>query len=69
MFNKITNMDVLYSYLTSDHFVLSVKHENVINDMPLGLCNDSDYAFNIKYVHWDRHTRDTFSKYTDLTDL
>ena len=59
----------LYSYLTSDHFVLSVKHEKVINEMPIGLCNDSDYTLSIKLVHWNGHTHDTLSKYTDLTDL
>ena len=69
MFNKITSMNVLYSYLTSDHFVLSVTLDNVINEIPPDLCNDSDDTFNIKRVHWDRLTCDTLSKYTDLTDL
>ena len=69
MFNKITSMNVLYGYLTSDHFVLSVKLDNVINEIPPDLCNDSDDTFNIKRVHWDRLTCDTLSKYTDLTDL
>ena len=69
MFNKITSMNVLYSYLTSDHFVLSTRLDNVINEIPPDLCNDSDDTFNIKRVHWDRLTCDTLSKYTDLTDL
>ena len=69
MFNKITSMNVLYSYLTSDHLVLSVTLDNIINEIPPDLCNDSDDTFNIKRVHWDRLTCDTQSKYTDLTDL
>ena len=69
MFNKITSMNVLYSYLTSDHFVLSVTLDNVINEIPPDLYNDSDDTFNIKRVHWDRLSCDTLSKYTDLPDL
>ena len=69
MFNKITSMNVLYSYLTSDYVVLSVKLDNVINEIPPDLCNDSDDTFNIKHVHWARLTCDTLSEYTDLTDL
>ena len=68
MFNKITSMNVLYSYLTSDHFVLSVELDNVINEIPPDLCNDSDDTFNIKRVHWDRLTCDTLFEYTDLTN-
>ena len=68
IFNKITSMNVLYSYLTSDYFVLSDKLDNVINEIPPDLCNDSYDTFN-KRVHWDRLTCDTLSTYTDLTDL
>ena len=38
MCNKITSMNVLYSYLTSDHFVPSVKLYNVITEIPPNLC-------------------------------
>ena len=69
MFNKITSMNVLYNYLTSDHFVLSVTLDNIINEIPPDLSNDSDDTFDIKRVHWDRLTCDTLSKYTDLTGL
>ena len=66
--NNSTIMNVLYCYLASDHFVLSVKLENVINEMPPDLCNDSDDTFNIERVHWDRPTCNILSKYTDLSD-
>ena len=69
MLKKITTMNVLYSYLTYGYFVLSVKIENVINEMPHDLCNDSDNTFNNKLVHCNRLTSDTLSKYTDLIDL
>ena len=49
--------------------MLSAKLDNVLNEIPPDLCNDSYDTFNIKRVHWDRLTCDTLSKYTDLTDL
>ena len=58
MLNNINSMNVLYSYLTSDQCVLSVKLDNVINKIPLDHCNDSDDTFDIKRVHWDRLTCD-----------
>ena len=47
MFNKISRIDVLYNFLTSDHFVLCIKLDNVYAKQLCNLCDDSIEGFNI----------------------
>ena len=66
MFNTISSIDLLYNYLTSDHFVLSIKLDKVYAKQ---LCNLCDEGFNITRIKWNQLSHDTVSKYTARTDL
>ena len=61
MFNTISSIDVLYNFLTSDHFVLSIKLDKVYAKQ---LCNLCDEGFNITRIKWDQLSHDIVSKYT-----
>ena len=69
MFNKISSIDVLYNFLTSDHFVLSIKLDNAYAKQLCNLCDDPIEGFNITRIKWDQLSHDTVSKYTARTDL
>ena len=69
MFNKISSIDILYNFLTSDHFVLSVKLGNVHAKQLYNLFDDAIEGLDIKRIKWDQLSHDTLSKYTARTDL
>ena len=69
MFNKISSIDILYNFLNSDHFVLSVKLDNVHAKQLCNLSDDAIEGLNIKRIKWDQLSHDTLSKYTARTDL
>ena len=69
MFNKISNIDVLYNFLTSDHFVLSVKLDNVSAKQLCNPCDDPTKGFNIMHIKLDQLNHDTLSKCTASADL
>ena len=69
MFTKISSIAVLYNFLTSDHFVLSIKLDNVYAKQLGNLCDDPIEGFNIACIKWDHMSHDTVSKYTARTDL
>ena len=54
MFNKISSIDLLYKFLTSDHFVLSIKLDNVYVKQLYNLCDDPIEGFNITRIKWDQ---------------